>query len=98
MHPYFTFKDLVTIFLFFLVLSIMVFYYPNLLGDYPLHDSILCIFNTLTEVCINFPDILYSSTIFTQTNHNLRIGGEPQKQGKQTTNKLTLSQIKKLIK
>ena len=32
MHPYFTFKDLVTIFTFFLVLSIMVFYYPNVLG------------------------------------------------------------------
>ena len=32
MHPYFTFKDLVTIFLFFLILSIMVFYYPNVLG------------------------------------------------------------------
>ena len=32
MHPYFTFKDLVTIFFFFLVLSIMVFYYPNFLG------------------------------------------------------------------
>ena len=32
MHPYFTFKDLVTIFLFFLVLSIIVFYYPNLMG------------------------------------------------------------------
>lgn len=32
MHPYFIFKDLVTIFLFFLVLSIIVFYYPNLLG------------------------------------------------------------------
>ena len=31
-HPYFTFKDLVTIFLFFLVLSIIVFYYPNLMG------------------------------------------------------------------
>lgn len=31
-HPYFMFKDLVTIFLFFLILSIMVFYYPNLLG------------------------------------------------------------------
>lgn len=31
-HPYFTFKDLVTIFLFFLVLSIIVFFYPNLLG------------------------------------------------------------------
>jgi ubiquinol-cytochrome c reductase cytochrome b subunit len=32
MHPYFIFKDLVTIFLFFLVLSIIVFFYPNLLG------------------------------------------------------------------
>src|ERR1700726_2540106 len=32
MHPYFMFKDLVTFFLFFLVLSIIVFYYPNLLG------------------------------------------------------------------
>nr|YP_010991002.1 apocytochrome b [Pappia fissilis]WOX61275.1 apocytochrome b [Pappia fissilis] len=32
MHPYFTFKDLVTIFLFFLILSIMVFYYPNVMG------------------------------------------------------------------
>ena len=32
MHPYFTFKDLVTIFFFFLVLSVIVFYYPNLLG------------------------------------------------------------------
>lgn len=32
MHPYFIFKDLVTIFLFFLVLSLIVFYYPNLLG------------------------------------------------------------------
>jgi ubiquinol-cytochrome c reductase cytochrome b subunit len=32
MHPYFIFKDLVTIFAFFLALSIMVFFYPNLLG------------------------------------------------------------------
>jgi ubiquinol-cytochrome c reductase cytochrome b subunit len=32
MHPYFVFKDLVTIFLFFLVLSVLVFFYPNLLG------------------------------------------------------------------
>nr|UHB41856.1 apocytochrome b [Butyriboletus roseoflavus] len=31
-HPYFMFKDLVTIFFFFLALSVMVFYYPNLLG------------------------------------------------------------------
>jgi len=32
MHPYFTFKDLVTIFFFLLSLSVIVFYYPNLLG------------------------------------------------------------------
>jgi len=32
MHPYFTFKDLVTIFFFLLVLSVIVFYYPNTLG------------------------------------------------------------------
>jgi len=32
MHPYFIFKDLVTIFLFLLALSIIVFYAPNLLG------------------------------------------------------------------
>jgi ubiquinol-cytochrome c reductase cytochrome b subunit len=31
-HPYFIFKDLVTIFGFFLALSIIVFFYPNLLG------------------------------------------------------------------
>lgn len=32
MHPYFVFKDLVTIFAFFLVLAVIVFFYPNLLG------------------------------------------------------------------
>lgn len=32
MHPYFVFKDLVTILFFFLVLSIMVFYFPNFMG------------------------------------------------------------------
>lgn len=31
-HPYFTFKDMVTFFMFFLVLSIIVFWAPNLLG------------------------------------------------------------------
>jgi ubiquinol-cytochrome c reductase cytochrome b subunit len=31
-HPYFIFKDLVTIYLFLLVLSIIVFYAPNLMG------------------------------------------------------------------
>jgi ubiquinol-cytochrome c reductase cytochrome b subunit len=33
MHPYFLFKDLITIFLFILVLSIFVFFMPNVLGD-----------------------------------------------------------------
>jgi ubiquinol-cytochrome c reductase cytochrome b subunit len=32
MHPYFLFKDLVTIFLFFLVLAIVIFYMPNSMG------------------------------------------------------------------
>ena len=32
MHPYFIFKDLVTIFLFFLAFSIIIAYYPNLMG------------------------------------------------------------------
>ena len=31
-HPYYMFKDLITIFFFFLALSVIVFYYPNLLG------------------------------------------------------------------
>ena len=44
MHPYFTFKDLVTLFLFFLVLSIIIFYYPNLLGQgWPFIIVRLCI-------------------------------------------------------
>nr|YP_009463027.1 apocytochrome b [Pleurotus citrinopileatus]AUW35269.1 apocytochrome b [Pleurotus citrinopileatus] len=32
MHPYFIFKDLITFLAFFLILSIIIFYYPNLLG------------------------------------------------------------------
>lgn len=31
--PYFIFKDLITIFLFMLVLSLFVFFMPNVLGD-----------------------------------------------------------------
>jgi quinol-cytochrome oxidoreductase complex cytochrome b subunit len=31
-HPYFVFKDLVTVFFFFLVLSIVVCFYPNMMG------------------------------------------------------------------
>jgi len=33
MAPYFLFKDLITIFLFILVLSIFVYFMPNALGD-----------------------------------------------------------------
>lgn len=33
MHPYFMFKDLITIFVFLLIYSIVVFYFPNALGD-----------------------------------------------------------------
>ena len=32
MYPYFIFKDLVTIFAFFWILSVIVFFYPNLMG------------------------------------------------------------------
>lgn len=33
MHPYFIFKDLITIFLFLVILSVFVFFMPNVLGD-----------------------------------------------------------------
>lgn len=32
MHPYFTFKDLVTIYLYLLALAFMVFFFPNILS------------------------------------------------------------------
>ena len=32
-HPYFTFKDLITVFIFMWVLSLFVFFVPNVLGD-----------------------------------------------------------------
>src|ERR1700712_3979157 len=32
-HPYYIFKDLITIFLFIIILSIFVFFMPNVLGD-----------------------------------------------------------------
>jgi ubiquinol-cytochrome c reductase cytochrome b subunit len=32
-HPYYIFKDLITIFLFIIILSLFVFFMPNLLGD-----------------------------------------------------------------
>ena len=57
MHPYFTFKDLVTIFLFFLVLSIIVFYYPNLMGQkWPI--IVLLIVYTINACAISWKYIL----------------------------------------
>jgi len=49
MHPYFIFKDLITIFLFFLVLSIVVFYYPNAMGQ--MWPNIILISINIIYVC-----------------------------------------------
>lgn len=70
MHPYFVFKDLVTIFAFFLVLSIMVFFYPNVLGQlWPM--IIFLIVNIINTCAISWKYILkfylvkiYNRTIF----------------------------------
>lgn len=63
-HPYFVFKDLVTIFLFLLVLGAIVFYAPNLLGhsdNYipanPMQtprsiNNILCVFSLLATLVL----------------------------------------------
>lgn len=57
MHPYFTFKDLVSIFLFFLALSIIVCYYPNFLGQ--MWPNIIVLIVYLISVCaISWKDIL----------------------------------------
>ena len=60
MHPYFIFKDLVTIFLFLLVLSIVVFYYPNAMGQmWP--TIILILFNIIyvCAICWKYLPIYY---------------------------------------
>lgn len=58
MHPYFTFKDLVTIFAFFLFLSIIVFFYPNLLGQNSWPNIIFLIVNIIYICAICWKDIL----------------------------------------
>jgi ubiquinol-cytochrome c reductase cytochrome b subunit len=58
MHPYFIFKDLVTIFLFCILLSIIVFYYPNLLGRNRWPYIILLIVNIIFICAICWKDIL----------------------------------------
>lgn len=67
MHPYFLFKDLVTIFAFFLVLSVLVFFYPNLLGRY-LWPTLLCLIVHIMVTCaICWKDILFVC-VFTPIN------------------------------
>ena len=58
MHPYFLFKDLVTIFAFFLVLSLIVFFYPNLLGQIMWPYIILLIVNIILKCAICWENIL----------------------------------------
>lgn len=58
MHPYFIFKDLVTIFLFLLVLSIIVFYYPNLMGQIIWPNITLLIVYVIFICAICWEDIL----------------------------------------
>jgi quinol-cytochrome oxidoreductase complex cytochrome b subunit len=64
MYPYFIFKDLVTIFAFFLVLSIFVFYYPNALGQNWWPYIMLLKFYIIFTCAICWKYILYYYTSF----------------------------------
>lgn len=77
MHPYFIFKDLVTIFAFFLVLSVLVFFYPNLLGLQTRgRPNVILLIVNITYICaicwkniINskYPKLLYLIKIHNKT-------------------------------
>src|SRR5882762_1748152 len=75
MHPYFIFKDLVTIFAFFLVLSVLVFFYPNLLGLKILSwPKVILLIVSITFICaicwkniINYINLLYLIKIHNKT-------------------------------
>lgn len=75
MHPYFIFKDLVTIFAFFLVLSVLVFFYPNLLGLNNLSwPKVILLIVSITFICaicwkniINYKNLLYLIKIHNKT-------------------------------
>lgn len=56
-HPYYIFKDLVTILFFFLVLSVIVFFYPNLLGQNMWPYIMLFNFILICAICWKY--ILY---------------------------------------
>ncbi|WP_461254828.1 cytochrome b N-terminal domain-containing protein [Streptococcus uberis] len=51
MHSYFIFKDLVTVFLFMLILALFVFYSPNTLGQNMALLLITYVINILCAVC-----------------------------------------------
>jgi quinol-cytochrome oxidoreductase complex cytochrome b subunit len=59
MHPYFVFKDLITIFAFFLVLSVIVFFYPNLLGQNIWPNIMLIIVYIIYTCAISWKYILF---------------------------------------
>ncbi len=59
MYPYFIFKDLVTIFAFFLALSIIVFFYPTLMGQNLWPYIMLLLVNIIFTCAICWKYILY---------------------------------------
>lgn len=76
-YPYFIFKDLVTIFAFFLVLSIFVFYYPNAMGQRWPYIMLLIVF--IIYICAiswkytlnNYLVKIYNKTILLSDLFNL---------------------------
>lgn len=66
MHPYFVFKDLVTIFFFFLALSVIIFYYPNLLGQ-PWPTIMFIIVNIIYACAISWKYTLFKVKIYNST-------------------------------
>ena len=69
-HPYFTFKDLVTIFAFLGVLSVLVFFYPNVLGHSDLFQPIVLIFYNIQFLLLSASSSL--SLIKTKIVRSLR--------------------------
>lgn len=58
MHPYYMFKDLITIFLFFLALAIVVFYLPNSMGQLWPVTYYLILYVLKYAVCWNNLDLI----------------------------------------
>ena len=67
MHSYFIFKDLVTVFLFMLILALFVFYSPNTLGQNMALLLITYVINILCAVCWKSLFIKYQWKIYNKT-------------------------------